>query len=302
MPIHTVAFLGADSKLGDAILSALLQNKFAVTVLKRASSKSPDNYPPSVTVTRIADDFPEGDVATALSGQDAVVVSVNGSLVDLQKRIANAAVKAGVKRFIPADFGSCDSASPMTQELVPLYKRKTEVREYLQTLVKQSSGDFSWTALVPGHFFDWQLEFLHIFLKEQRADILDDGETKFSVSTLERIGEATAQILARADEDDTRNKTLYVQSFCVSQKQIIAAYEKATDSKWKVQKYNADEWRDEYKKNADAGDKAAIEECVWYLGTVDANWEGRETFAMNLLGLQNEDLESVVQAVVKKHR
>lgn len=300
MSVRTVTFLGADSKLGDAILAALLRHNFAITILKRSSSKSSDDYPASVAVTRITDDFIEDDLVTALKGQDAVVVSVNGSLVDLQKRIANAALKAGVKRFIPADFGSCDSASPVTQELVPLYKRKTEVREHLQSLAQQSNDSFSWTALVPGHFFDWQLEFLHIFLKEKRADILDDGETKFSVSTLERIGEATAQILARADDDGTRNQTLYVQSFCVSQQQIIAAYEKATDAKWNVQRYEADKWRDEYKKKADAGETSAVEECVWYLGTVDANWEGRQTFAMDLLGLKNEDLEEVVRKVVQR--
>lgn len=302
MAIKTVAFLGADSKLGDAILSALLKHDFSVTVLKRSSSKSPDNYPESVKVIRVSDDFAEDEVIRVLKGQDAVILSISGSLVDLQKRIADAAVKAGVKRFIPADFGSCDSASPMTQELVPLYKRKTEVREHLQSLVANGAGSFTWTALVPGHFFDWKLEFLHVYLKERRVDILDEGRTSFSVSTLSRIGEATAKILVKADEESTRNKTVYVQSFCVSQQQVLSAYEKATGAKWQVTAHDSDKFRDDHKKKADDGDKDAIEELVWYLGTVDANWEGRETFAMKALGLENESLDGVVQEIVNREQ
>lgn len=298
MAIKTVGFLGADSKLGSGILHALLRHNFIVTVLKRASSKSPDTYPAEVKVTRVGDEFAESELESILKGLDAVVVSIKGSKVDVQMRVANAAVRAGVKRFIPADFGSCDSASPKTQELVPLYKRKTEMRNHLEALAEGSNGAFSWTALVPGHFFDWELQFLHIFLKERRADVLDDGEMRFSVSTLGRIGEATARILVKQEE--TKNKTLYVQSFCVSQNQVLAAFEKHTGSKWEVQRHDSDKWRDEHKAKADAGDLDAIEECVWYLGTVDANWEGRDTFAMKMLNLEDENLDEVVGRVVKE--
>jgi len=298
MTIKTVVLLGADGKLGPEILHALLRHSFIVTVLKRATSRSPDTYPSDVKVARVADDFPEAELLSILQGQDAVVVSTMGLQVEVQERIANAAERAGVSRFIPPDFGSCDSASPATQALVPLYKHKSEMRNHLQALAERSNGAFTWTALVPGHFFDWKPQFLHIFLKEKRADVLDDGETRFSVSTLERIGEATARILIK--EEETKNKTVYVQSFCVSQNQILAAYERQTGGKWKVRRYDSNKWRDEHKAKADAGDLDAVEECVWYLGTVDANWESRDTFAMNLLGLEDQNLDEVVEMVVKR--
>ena len=62
-------------------------------------------------------------------------------------------MKAGVQRMVPADFGSVDSSSPWTQELVPLYVEKTRLRERLVELANENEH-FTWTSLVCGHFFD----------------------------------------------------------------------------------------------------------------------------------------------------
>lgn len=93
--ISKVALLGADGKLGPAIMHALVANGFNVTVLKRKSSKSPSSYPHQIMVS---DDFNGPELVEALKGMDAIVITVKGSQIDLQKRIAEAAVQAGVKR------------------------------------------------------------------------------------------------------------------------------------------------------------------------------------------------------------
>ncbi|TKA59914.1 hypothetical protein B0A55_11606 [Friedmanniomyces simplex] len=296
-PIKKVTLLGADSKLGPAILQALLSANFTVTVLKRQSSKSSDDYPGHTTVKRLPDDLPLETLTPALQGQHALIASIKGSQVAIQQRLATACVQAGVSRFIPADFGSCDSSSPLTQELVPLYKSKTELREYLQHLATQHPS-FSWTSLVCGHFFDWSLEFIHLWPHERRADILDDGETRFSISTLSRIAEATARILLKPAE--TGNRMLYVQSFCVTQNQIIGAYEAVMGRGWEVRRFESGGFRDEQKAKAEGGEVEAVEELVWYLGTVDADWRSREGFAMELLGLEDEDLGEAVEGVVRR--
>ncbi|KAF2723346.1 NAD(P)-binding protein [Polychaeton citri CBS 116435] len=299
--IKKVALLGADGKLGPSILDALLANNFTVTVLKRESSSSPSNYPSSVTVTRCPDAFDVDSLVPILQGQDALVISIKGSQVGIQKRLSDAALQAGVQRVIPADFGSCDSAAQATQDLVPLYKAKTEIREYLQGLVDANPGAaFGWTAIVPAHFFDWQLSFLHLYPAEKRADMLGDGEIKHSLSTLGRIGEATARALVKAAE--TRNRMLYVQSFRKTQVEVIRAFEKAAGEKWEVTKLDPDAFVKEEKRKADAGDADAVEDCVWYLGVVDADWPKTkgEDFAMELLGLEDEDLEEVAAKVLKQ--
>ncbi|KAK0945841.1 hypothetical protein LTR29_002698 [Friedmanniomyces endolithicus] len=294
-PIKNVALLGADGQLGSAILHALLSANYTVTVLKRHSSKSPDSYPAPVTVNRFPDDLEPHALASALQGQHALIASIKGSQTAIQQRLAEACLISNVQRFIPADFGSCDSSTALTQELVPLYKRKAELRAYLQDLASRHP-DFSWTSLVCGHFFDWSLEFVHLWPAEHRADILDDGETRFSMSTLSRVAEATVRVLERPAE--TRNRMLYVQSFCVTQREIIAAYEAVMGREWEVVAFESGKFRDEQKAKAEAGDAGANEELVWYLGTVDADWRSREDFAMKLLGLEDEGLKEAVQKVV----
>ena len=96
MSIASVTLLGADGNLGPSIYEALTSNGFDVTVLKRKSSKSTTTYPKQATV---GDAFEVDELVDVLKGQDAVVVTVKGSQTDLQKRIADAAVRARVKRM-----------------------------------------------------------------------------------------------------------------------------------------------------------------------------------------------------------
>ena len=98
MPISNVALLGADGNLGPAVMSALLEAKFKVTVLKRESSKSKSSYPATVHEIRIPDDFNHRALVQALEGQDAVVVTITGSQIENQKKLADAAVEAGIQR------------------------------------------------------------------------------------------------------------------------------------------------------------------------------------------------------------
>jgi hypothetical protein len=208
-------------------------------------------------------------------------------------------VLTNLSGFIPADFGSVDSSSALTQELVPLYKHKTALREYLISLAK-AHPSFTWTSLVCGHFFDQSLEFLHVYLSERKIEILDDGEVKWSASSLGQIAKATVRILQRPET--TANRMIYVQSFLVSQNQVTAAFEKATGgSKWKVIRRDSGKYREEEKAKADAGDKESVENLVWLLGAIDADWTGKgKDFAMEELGLEEEDLDEVVKATVKR--
>lgn len=298
MSIKNVCLLGANGTVGPMVLDALVKDGFNVTVLKRSSSKSPTNYPPGVQVATVDDDFAVQDLVPIFTHQDAVVVTIKGTQVDIQKRLADAAVQAGVKRFIPADFGSCDSSSPRAQDCVPLFANKTELRAYLSSLARDNKG-FSWSSVVCGHFFDWSVEFLHVWPQERRMDMVKPGDLRASYSTLARVGEATSRILQRPDE--TANRVLFVQSFCVTQVAIRQAFEKASGDTYDVRWLEAEAYEREQKAKRDEGDKEAIENLVWMLGAVEGNWEEREEFAMRVLGLENEDLEEAVLKVVESN-
>ncbi|EAS35836.3 uncharacterized protein CIMG_01190 [Coccidioides immitis RS] len=299
MPIHNVAIVGADGELGPSVLKALASSgHFNVTVLKRKSSTSNSTYPQSVQTVFISDDFPADELVAALKGIDAVVVTVNGTLADLQKRIADAAVTAGVKHFIPADFGSCDSQDQLTRDLVPLYQRKADVREYLRQLASRHEN-FSWTGIVCGHFFHAEaLRFMHIDIRSCTAEVLDDGETRCSASTLPQVGAAVVKVLEKSGAEEIKNKVIYIQSFCATQMEVVRAFERATGQSWKVNRTDPQSFVKEEKAKADANGIVGSEELVWVLGTLHADWEKKEEFVNKFLGLDEEDLDKVVAGFV----
>lgn len=298
MSIVKVTLVGATGDLGASMLDAFVaEGTFKVTVLQRASSKSKPAHPDKINIVTISDGLPLDELTEKLRGQDAVVVCYRAKDASEQIKFGEAAVAAGVKRLIPADFGSCDSNGERERELVKLFDRKVQIRESLQRLAAENVG-FSWTSLVNGHFFDWGLreDFLHFNLKTKKAEIIDDGNQKSSQATLAQIAKATVRVLQRPEV--TKNRMLFIQSFCVSQNEVLQSLEKATGAKWETERYDSEEFIREKKALADKGDLDAIEDLVFVLGVINGNWEEKPDFAMDLLGLENEDLDEVVQKVV----
>jgi uncharacterized protein YbjT (DUF2867 family) len=146
--IKNVALIGASGNLGPSILNAFLANgSFNVTVISRESSTA--TFPSGVKV--IKTDYSSNSLVSAFEGQDAVVsIAGPGQLSDQQQYI-DAAIAAGVKRFMPSEFGS-DISNPKARELVPIFAPKAQVTEYLEA---KESDTFSWSAVANGPFFDW---------------------------------------------------------------------------------------------------------------------------------------------------
>ncbi|KAK3314007.1 hypothetical protein B0H66DRAFT_369520 [Apodospora peruviana] len=305
--VKTVALVGANSGLGSAILRALLQAGFRITVLRRASSKSPPfpadvHIPKSqeIEVKSLSDAWTTEELTDALRGQDAVVVCFPSKDVNEHLRIADAAAATGtVRRYIPADFGSVDARSPRSRELVPLFGKKVAVRERLEQFAAQNEA-FTWTSLVCGHLFDWGLRngFLHFYPDERRADILGSGNEKSSLSTMAKVAEAVVAVLNKFEE--TKNRVLMMQSFCVSQLEVLGALRRVLrddghGKEWQVDYVGLEEFIDQHKRLADQGDAESIEDLVFALGVEDGNWETKEDFAMELLGLKEDDLDAEVK-------
>src|ERR1700726_2267026 len=102
--IKNVAVVGAAGNLGGVILDRLVASgKFNIKVLKRSGSKS--SLPAAMDVVEV--DFTSLDsLKSALAGQDAVVSAVGMRGLESQLLLVDAAASAGVKRFIPSEFGS----------------------------------------------------------------------------------------------------------------------------------------------------------------------------------------------------
>ena len=148
--IKNVMLIGAGGRLGPTILSALsIEPTFRLSVLSRNGSTS--TFPPNVQVQRIADDYPDHELVEAFKGQDAVISTIATASSDAQKRMADAAIKARVKRFVPSEFGGDTEIEKATMLLPEYFVAKKELVEYLK--LKEKEG-LTWTSFVTGWFFD----------------------------------------------------------------------------------------------------------------------------------------------------
>ena len=148
--LTNVLLIGAGGNLGPTILDALTSDsRFTVSILTRTSSKS--TFPSHFTIHRVSDDYPESQLLSAFKGQDAIVVAISRASAHKQKNFIDAAVKAGVKRFVPSEFGG-DTANQKALAVLPqLYGKKKEVVDYLKG--KEKDG-LTWSAFVTGPFFE----------------------------------------------------------------------------------------------------------------------------------------------------
>lgn len=306
--------------MGPSILAALdAEAHLNVSILSRQESTS--TYPSHVKVHKT--DYSETSLISAFKGQDAVVSTVSGPGIRTQTSIVDAAIKAGVKRFIPSEFGS-NTANQKALELVPVFKGKESITSYLKS--KESDG-ISWTSLLNGPFFDWygipyiypqlvydrqfpsiiltssrglQTGFLEFDLKSQTATICDDGTNKWSTTTLSTVGKAVVSILLHPAE--TKNKYIYIASFTVSQNEVLAAVEKASGKKWEVIKTTSNEQmkigQEKMIKHDYSGVKPLILAATYGEGR-GSNFASGESLSNDMLGLPKEDLDEVVAKVIK---
>lgn len=304
MHVHRVALIGANSRIGPAILTALLSSpsKFHITIFLRPTSKPIPPHPRVKTIIIPSDPPTLPDLAHALTGIDTLICALNPSDFEIQLRLADACVLAGVSRYVPADYGSAPSDDPIVLDLLPSFRNKQLVREHCQRLAEENGeGEFTWTSLITGHFFDYGLrtELLGFDLSKGKgtAMLFDGGRDKWSTSTVAQIGRAVAAILEK--EDETANRLLLVQSFCVTQLEVLNAIEAVKgQERLKRTEIRSKGYIEEKRIEMEKGSTEAVEEMVTVLGIKRSNWEGKEGHANELLGLKEEDLAQVVAEVL----
>jgi hypothetical protein len=89
----------------------------------------------------------------AFAGHDAVVSVVGTLAVPAQRVAIDAAVAAGVRRFIPSEFG-IHTRKVRGTAIGGILSGKIEVVDYLEGVAAEHS-EFSWTGVTTGLFFDW---------------------------------------------------------------------------------------------------------------------------------------------------
>ncbi|OAL43344.1 isoflavone reductase [Pyrenochaeta sp. DS3sAY3a] len=293
-PFKNVLLIGASGNLGTEMLQAFLRSKYEVTVLSRKDSKS--TFPKDVHVLKVDYSHPPS-LQTAMTGQDVVISMIGGAVVGDQDKFIDAAVAAGVRRFMPSEFGP-DTLNPGVHEIIPTLPAKVSTVNYLKT--KESSME--WTSLITGVWLDWALE-LGLFafdFKNRVAAIVDGGDTLFTGTILPKVAKAVLAILDRAEE--TRNTYIYVSSFNITQNDLLQAFEKVDGQKWTVKHENSKDILAQGRKMVQEGNYGGTIHLVRYLVTNTAalGKSPQEELWDEKLGLEPDNLEQVIRDIYRK--
>ncbi|KAK7755325.1 hypothetical protein SLS62_002551 [Diatrype stigma] len=223
-----IALAGATGNLGGPILRALLDADFSVTVLSRIGGNSARLKPhPNLAIKEV--DFDSVALLTpALRGAQVVVACLATLAIGSQNPLIDAAVAAGVVRFIPAEFGM-DSLNPLAAQL-PVCAPKAATQRYLQEK-SAAHPDFTYTGIANGLFLDWCLE-VGIILNPAKhtATLYNGGDVPFSTTLLADIARAVLGVIARQSE--TANRIVYVHSALVTQNRLIQYAREKDGKEW----------------------------------------------------------------------
>ncbi|KAH6880709.1 hypothetical protein B0T10DRAFT_581262 [Thelonectria olida] len=295
--IKNVLVVGASGNVGRSTIKALLDESFSVTGLTRESSKAtlPAN------VRQVKTDYSAASLLAAFKGQDAVVSTVSGIApgegLSLQTAIIEAAIEAGVKVFVPSEFG-IDTSDHAAATYIPFVKDKLDTVDYLKT----QQDKISWTAVISGGMFDWGLNipgFGGIDVGARAVTIFDGGDIPYETTTLDQVGRAIAKSLRHSEL--TKNQYVYVNSFTTTQNEVVGALERATGETFKVTQGTVEGyWQDgaaQVKDGQIMGVLAMVASAVYGKGGL-AHFSVTQGLWNEKLGLPQEDLHAFVKTYV----
>ncbi|KAF7316196.1 NAD(P)-bd-dom domain-containing protein [Mycena indigotica] len=306
--IEKVAIVGAGGTIGSYFTKYLLATgKHQITALARENSKA---HIPDVVHRIIIDYDDEYSLVEALKGQDLLVITLGvsareeGGAVDT--KLINAAAKAGVPYIMPNAYGP----DPLNEGFV-----RTALTAPAALIEKL--GVSKWIALSTGFWYELSLASgsFGIDVEEHTAKILDDGNTKITVSTWDQCGRAFAALLSlqrlREDENDKApvledwaNKVVYFSSFRVSQNDIFESAKRVTgtsESDWRIESIPSAVQYNDALEAVKKGDRSAFTRLL-YARVLFPTGEGDHTrhgLANEALGLTEEDLDEATKAALR---
>ncbi|KAI0810114.1 hypothetical protein GGR55DRAFT_689283 [Xylaria sp. FL0064] len=296
-PIKNVAVVGGSGNLGRVVVRELVNAGFSVTALTREGSTA--TFPAGVA-SKAVDYSSIASLTAALEGQDALVSTIATAAIASQQPLVDAAVAAGVKRIIPSEFG-LNTRILSKDPIANILQGKIKTLNYIHEKWRQNPS-FTWTGISTGLFFDWSYEPHPTGLDKttKTATIYDSGNEPYQASNLALIGKAVAGVLKHLEL--TTNRYISIASFNPSQNQILELAEKITGEKWTVNRVSSSEQQKIGLEKLSKGDYSAFSNLLRrriYGDGAALAVEGPDN-AVELLGLEGDDLEESVRAYLEK--
>jgi hypothetical protein len=257
--------------------------------------------PPHVSpyaVEHKTSDFTPESLRGAFAEQDLVISTMAGGDFELQISIIHALVAAGVKRFIPHEFGY-DTLNQGIQARIPKYAGKAKVLEYLQNNILPATPGFDWIGIATGYTLDTNLISgdLGFDMQWHSATIHGIGTEPFAASSLGRVGKVVVQVIQHWTEINSHY--IYAAGVVTSANEILRAVERATGQQWAVGNHDVEDSVREGMARIERGfpdaGMALLERSVLYDEQLNASGPFQSQSANDVLQLHPESVDTIVQ-------
>ncbi|TGD82791.1 NmrA family NAD(P)-binding protein [Hymenobacter wooponensis] len=274
----TIVVAGATGNLGGRIVQALLDRGASVRAIVRAES---DPGKVAQLTQRGAEvlQVDMADVAAlteACTGADCVVSAVAGLhdvIVEGQRVLLQAAVAAGVPRFIPSDFSSDFTKIP------PGQNRNFDLRREFKTHLDEAP--IAATSILNGGFgelLNYGMPLLDF--KQQQVGYWEDADWRIDFTTMND----TAAFTAAAALDDSTPRLLRIASFQISPRELAAVAEEAGRGTFRLVQLGSRADLAGHIQRARAANPAGEQELY-------ANWQQMQ-YMLSMFSVQNDPLDN----------
>ena len=237
-------------------------------------------------------------LTAALQGVDVLVSMVAHTAIDNQTVLIDAAIAAGVKRFIPSEYASC-STNPKL-ETFPIYAPLTKIRHYLQE--KAKVGELTWTVLACGAFLDFLFDRpLLLDFANHKATLFDEGDNRISCTSMPNIGRAIVGIVKNFEA--TKNRVMRTLEVILTQNKVLKiAEELRPDIKWEINRVQSSAVLKEGLDGISAGDFSMPVQFKILKGTAFAGdtygsaYDETDNEVLCMQGLTEQDLRKLIAA------
>jgi hypothetical protein len=246
-------------------------------------------------------DFTSKSLQDAFAGQDLVISTMSGGDYQLQIRIIDALVAAGVTRFIPDEFGH-DTLNPGIQARIPKCAGRAKVLEHLQNNISIANTNFDWIGIATGYTLDTNLISgdMGFDMQWHSATVHGVGTEPFAASSLQRIGNVVRSVCQHWEKIGSHY--IYAAGVVTSANEVLEHAEKVTRHKWTVGNHDVQESVREGQARIEKGfpdaGLALLERSVLYDEELDASapFRAQDSDSNHILDLQPESVQTIVES------
>ncbi|KAH7099996.1 NAD(P)-binding protein [Auriculariales sp. MPI-PUGE-AT-0066] len=221
------AVAGGTGGLGALVVKKLLAQGANVVVLGRTVSEVPDG-----ATNRVVDYSDETSLVKALAGVEVVISALASAAAGLQPALATAAKQAGVRLFVPAEYGT-DSRN--LSERHPL-AFKTALHKHLTSI------DLPFTLYFNGYLSDFMLKPAFGFdIVNKKVSIVGEGKTPTSFTARPDVAHFMAFTLTHLPVARLNNAALTVEGEKATFLEVVAAFDDVFGPKFEVAHRDVDE-------------------------------------------------------------